>query len=56
MTLVPLHAGGAAVAIVTGFVALCSSKGAALHRKSGTIFVYAMLSARAVALAVPEAI
>jgi uncharacterized membrane protein len=43
MTLIPLHVLGGAIAIVSGFVALFALKGARLHRKSGTIFVYAML-------------
>lgn len=43
MTLIPLHVIGGTIAIVSGFVALYALKGAQLHRKSGTIFVYAML-------------
>jgi uncharacterized membrane protein len=43
MTLIPLHVLGGAIAIVSGFAALFALKGARLHRKSGTIFVYAML-------------
>jgi uncharacterized membrane protein len=43
MTLIPLHVIGGAIAVVTGFVALFARKGAQLHRRSGTIFVYAML-------------
>jgi hypothetical protein len=43
MTLIPLHIVGGAIAILSGFVALYALKGALLHRKSGTIFVYAML-------------
>jgi uncharacterized membrane protein len=39
-----LHVTGGVVAIAAGFVALYARKGAALHRGSGTIFVYAMLS------------
>lgn len=41
--LVPFHVAGGAVAIVAGLVALYSLKGARLHRKSGMVFVYAML-------------
>src|SRR5437764_15193390 len=44
VTLLPVHILGGAIAIVSGFVALYALKGAQLHRKSGTIFVYAMLS------------
>jgi len=43
MTLVPVHVIGGIVGIVTGLVALYALKGATLHRRSGTIFVYAML-------------
>ena len=43
MTLIPLHVIGGTIAILSGFVALYALKGARLHRKSGTIFVYAML-------------
>lgn len=43
MTLIPLHVTGGAIGIVAGLAALYALKGAQLHRKSGTIFVYAML-------------
>jgi uncharacterized membrane protein len=43
MTLIPIHVTGGAIAIVSGLIALYALKGARLHRKSGTIFVYAML-------------
>lgn len=43
MTLLPVHVAGGTIAIVSGFVALFALKGARLHRKSGMIFVYAML-------------
>ncbi len=43
MTLIPLHVTGGAIGIVSGLVALYALKGAQLHRKSGTIFVYAIL-------------
>ena len=39
---VHIVAGG--VGILTGFVALYAIKGAQLHRKSGTVFVYAMIA------------
>src|SRR5438105_360182 len=42
--LVALHLTGGALAVVSGLVALYATKGAALHRRSGTIFAYAMLS------------
>src|SRR4029079_18695691 len=41
--LLPFHVLGGAVAIVFGLLALAANKGARLHRKSGTVFVYAML-------------
>jgi uncharacterized membrane protein len=39
-----VHVTGGVVAIAAGFVALYALKGASLHKRSGTIFVYAMLS------------
>lgn len=42
--LLALHLAGGALAIGSGFVTLYAAKGAALHRRSGTIFAYAMLS------------
>src|SRR3712207_3839891 len=41
--LVHIAAGG--LALVAGFVALYAAKGATIHRKAGTVFVYAMLAA-----------
>ena len=43
MRLVPVHIVGGAIGIASGFIALYALKGATLHRKSGMIFVYAML-------------
>jgi len=43
MRLVPVHIIGGTIGIVSGFVALYALKGATLHRRSGMIFVYAML-------------
>jgi peptidoglycan/LPS O-acetylase OafA/YrhL len=43
MTLLPVHVAAGAVGIVSGFVALFVRKGGRLHRKSGMVFVYAML-------------
>ena len=43
MTLVPVHVLAGLIAITAGYVALYASKGAALHLKSGMVFVYAML-------------
>jgi len=40
--LVHILAGG--LGLVFGYVALYAAKGATLHRKAGTIFVYAMLT------------
>jgi uncharacterized membrane protein len=44
MTLIPVHVTAGAIAIVSGLVALYALKGKQLHRKSGTIFAYAMLT------------
>ena len=41
--LVPFHVTAGVIAIVAGFVALYVLKGGRLHRRSGMIFVYAML-------------
>ena len=38
-----LHIVAGSLGILTGYVALWSAKGGALHRRSGTLFVYAML-------------
>jgi uncharacterized membrane protein len=43
MMLLPVHIIAGALGIVSGAVALYAVKGATLHRKSGKIFVYAML-------------
>jgi hypothetical protein len=43
MTLIPLHVLGGAIAILSGLAALFAWKGGPLHRRSGTVFVYAML-------------
>ena len=39
-----IHMLGGAVAIVAGFIALFSTKGAPLHRRIGMVFVYAMFT------------
>lgn len=41
--LVPVHVLAGAIAILTGYVALVASKGATVHRRSGRVFVAAML-------------
>lgn len=38
-----VHVLAGALGILSGFVALSTTKGATLHRKSGTLFVYAMI-------------
>jgi len=43
MTLLPIHIIAGLIAIAAGFVALYTVKGMKRHRKSGTVFVYAML-------------
>ena len=44
MTLLPLHIVAGLTAIVAGYVAIVVIKGARMHRRSGTIFIYAMLA------------
>jgi uncharacterized membrane protein len=44
MVLLPFHVLAGATAIIAGFVALYARKGARAHRRSGTVFVYAMLT------------
>jgi len=43
MSPLPIHIIAGSIAIVAGFVAVFALKGARLHRKSGLLFVYAML-------------
>ena len=43
MILLPFHVAAGIIAVVAGFVALYVLKGGRLHRKSGMIFVSAML-------------
>ena len=43
MVLLPFHVAAGVMAVVAGFVALFVLKGGNLHRRSGTIFVHAML-------------
>src|SRR5687768_3128467 len=43
MTLLPIHIVAGTIAIVSGAVAFYAVKGGRVHRKSGMIFVYAML-------------
>jgi uncharacterized membrane protein len=40
----PVHVLGGGLALAFGYVALFAAKGAALHRKSGTLFVVAMVA------------
>jgi hypothetical protein len=42
--LLPVHIAGGGLAILLGAVALLSPKGSTLHRRSGLLFVYAMLT------------
>src|SRR5205807_3448626 len=53
--LLALHLTVGSLAIVSGFVALYAAKGATLHRRSGTIFAYAMLSMTLTGIAVMAA-
>jgi uncharacterized membrane protein len=48
--LLPIHVAAASLALVTGVIALSAKKGGWLHRKSGVVFVYAMLAMSASAL------
>jgi uncharacterized membrane protein len=43
MTLLPMHIIAGLTALVAGYVAVFSLKGMKLHRKSGIVFVYAMV-------------
>src|SRR3954467_9984060 len=42
--LLPIHIVAGGLAIVLGAIALAAPKGATLHRRSGLLFVYAMLT------------
>jgi Predicted membrane protein (DUF2306) len=44
VTLLPIHILAGGLALVFGYVALYAAKGATLHRKSGILFVYAMVT------------
>ena len=39
-----VHVLTAAIALVTGYIALYAAKGSTLHRKSGILFVYSMVT------------
>jgi uncharacterized membrane protein len=43
MSVLPIHIVAGLTAIISGFIAVFALKGAGLHRRTGTIFVYAML-------------
>ena len=43
MTLLPIHIITGIIGLVSGAIALAARKGAKLHRKSGMVFVYAMM-------------
>ncbi len=43
MTLLPIHIIAGIIGLVSGAIALSARKGAKLHRKSGMVFVYAMM-------------
>lgn len=42
--ILPIHITAGALALVFGYIALYAAKGAALHRKAGIFFVYAMVT------------
>ncbi|MCB0274979.1 MAG: DUF2306 domain-containing protein [Calditrichaeota bacterium] len=48
--LIMAHAGSGGLALLSGAVALTVAKGGALHKKSGKVFFYAMLTSAALAL------
>ena len=50
MVLLPIHIAAGITGIVSGYVAISALKGGALHRRSGMIFVYAMLTMAAFAV------
>jgi hypothetical protein len=52
MTLLPVHVIAGLVGIVAGFVALAALKGGRRHRRSGMVFVYAMLTMSATGAAI----
>ncbi|MEA2765401.1 MAG: hypothetical protein QOK07_1805 [Gemmatimonadaceae bacterium] len=43
MTLLPVHIIAGSIAIIAGFISVFAVKGLKLHRKSGIVFVYAMV-------------
>jgi len=43
-TVLTVHIVAASLGILSGYVALYAAKGASLHRRSGTLFVYAMVA------------
>ena len=50
MVLLPVHIAAGITGILSGYVAISALKGGALHRRSGMIFVYAMLTMAACAI------
>ncbi len=44
MTLLPIHIIAGIISVIAGFVSVLALKGAKLHRQSGVIFVYAMVT------------
>jgi hypothetical protein len=48
----PIHIAAGLIAIVAGYLALYAGKGGSLHRRSGMVFVYAMLVMASTALIV----
>lgn len=51
-TLLAMHIGGSAVAIVSGWVSILARKGRGLHRRAGVVFFFAMLASAGVGAAV----
>jgi uncharacterized membrane protein len=50
-----IHIVAGALALISGYVALYVAKGAAVHRKAGMVFVYAMLTMAAVGMSISMA-
>lgn len=48
----PIHVAAGALGIIAGFIALYSAKGGRAHRKSGMLFVYAMLTTAVVGMTI----
>ena len=50
-----IHVAAGSLGLLSGYVALYASKGATLHRKSGTLFVYVMMTMAATGVLISAA-